>query len=339
MTVDTVHQLLGTAHEERVSAIADAVLAKDAKQALEILGDVVNQGQQLGELLDQLIEYWRDLMVVNTAGIKGQSVSVSSARRSILEQHAKQTNLDTILAGMDILVATKSRLRFSSHTRPLMEMAMVRLCQLDDLLPIGQIAQLLAKDGAATIARSPAPAVNTGVSSTSEKKKIDRTDESGISSISIELNDNSVGEVFQQLLSRVGFAVQSDLRKANSTAISGPNSLVIRVARRYNVPGSVFTDVARMSKVEETLSGIVGQPCRIRVEWTDDAPEAATQAGKSAAAMAMGQQRLQRAELLQIPFVKRVADVLGAQIVRADDGFGAAAKPVAADSPEVTEGE
>src|SRR5205823_4661753 len=32
LTVDTVHQLLGTAHEERVMAIASAVLARDAKQ-------------------------------------------------------------------------------------------------------------------------------------------------------------------------------------------------------------------------------------------------------------------------------------------------------------------
>ena len=119
LTVDTVHQLLGTAHEERVTAIAGAALAKDAKQVLESLNDIVNQGQQLGELLDQLIEYWRDLMVVNSAGLAGQTVSVSSARRSLLEQHAKAASLDTILAGMDILVTAKSRIcaKVSQHTR------------------------------------------------------------------------------------------------------------------------------------------------------------------------------------------------------------------------------
>src|SRR5476651_1518223 len=37
LTVDTVHQLLGTAHEERVTALAGAVLTKDAKQVLDIL--------------------------------------------------------------------------------------------------------------------------------------------------------------------------------------------------------------------------------------------------------------------------------------------------------------
>jgi DNA polymerase-3 subunit gamma/tau len=56
LTVATAHQLLGTAHEEHVTAIAGAVLGKDAKKVLEFLNEIANQGQQLGEVLDQLIE-------------------------------------------------------------------------------------------------------------------------------------------------------------------------------------------------------------------------------------------------------------------------------------------
>jgi DNA polymerase III subunit gamma/tau len=336
LTVDTVHQLLGTAHEERVIAIAEAIIAKDTRKSLEILGEIVNQGQQLGELLDQLIEYWRDLMVVNTAGLKGQSVSVSSARHPILEQHAKQVKLDSILAGMDILVAAKARMRFSAHTRPLMEMALVRLCQLDDLLPIGQIAEWLAKEGTAPPKASGAPAAATVI----EKKKLAPEPEVNLAGIPLRLQEDSVGDVFQQLLSKSGFALQSDLRKVNLAAISGPNSLVFHVSRRYNASGSLFNDPARLSKVEDTLAAIVGQPCKIRIQWTDDAPETTAGAGKSQSALALGQQRSQRAELLQIPLVKKVADVLGGQIIRADEGFGAAARTAAAaETEETNEGE
>ena len=67
LTVDQVHQLLGTANDERVTSLATAVLEHDARKALELLGEAASQGLQLGELLDQLIEYWRDLMVVNCA--------------------------------------------------------------------------------------------------------------------------------------------------------------------------------------------------------------------------------------------------------------------------------
>jgi DNA polymerase-3 subunit gamma/tau len=242
LTVDTVHQLLGTAHEERVTALAGAALAKDAKQALDLLNDIVNQGQQLGELLDQMIEYWRDLMVVNSAGLAGQSVSVSSARRETLQQHANQASLDTILAGMDILVTAKSRMHRSSQVRAIFEMALVRLCQLDDLLPISQIAQWLAKEGAAPPTKATRP--TSFARPEAEKKKL--TPENGTISSQIRLpfNEESVSAIWQQLLVESGFAIQADLRKANSPAISGPNALVIRVSRRYNIPGSLFQDAS-----------------------------------------------------------------------------------------------
>jgi DNA polymerase-3 subunit gamma/tau len=339
LTVDTVHQLLGTAHEERVTAIADAVLAKDAKKVLEILTEIVNQGQQLGELLDQLIAYWRDLMVVNSAGIAGQSVSVSSARRNILETHAKQTNLDTILAGMDILVTAKTRMRFSNHPRALIEMALVRLCQLADLVPIGQIAQWLAKEGASPAPRpkSAAPPIAAGNSVEPEKKKV-IPDTNGTSErIPLVFQEDSVSEIMQQLISDSGFAIQSELRKINSAAISGPNALVFRVSRRYNTAGSAFSDSARLTKMAETLSAIVARAVKIQVEWIDE--PAQTPDAKSAAALAAGTQRQLRAGLLQIPFVKKVAEVLGAQIIRADEGFGVPARPAAAESEETSEGE
>jgi DNA polymerase III subunit gamma/tau len=342
LTVDTVHQLLGTAHEERVMAMAGAVLAKDAKQVLELLNDIVNQGQQLGELLDQLIEYWRDLMVVNSAGLAGQSVSVSSARRAGLEQHAKQANLDTIVTGMDILVTAKMRMRNSSHSRALLEMALVRLCQLDNLLPIAQIAQFLSKEGGSLPTRSKpaAPAPIPAKSAETEKKKLTHDNNGTSDQPRLDLSDQALPAIWQQILDISGLAVQAELRRVKSTAISAPNSLVLKVSRRYNGSGSLFQDPARLAKVEEALSQIVGQPCKLRVEWTDD-PTDSPSAGKSPAAASVGQQRQQRAELMQIPLVKKVTEILNAQIIKADDGFGAlsATKPEGAESEVPSEDE
>ena len=79
VTVDQVHHLLGTAHLDRVVALAAAIFERDAKKTLQLFGDACDQGLQLGELLDQLIEYWRDLLVVHLAGAEAQNVSVPRA--------------------------------------------------------------------------------------------------------------------------------------------------------------------------------------------------------------------------------------------------------------------
>src|SRR5262249_43702479 len=51
LTADQVHQMLGTAGDDRVVALADAVLSQNARAALELLEDAAVSGLQLGELL------------------------------------------------------------------------------------------------------------------------------------------------------------------------------------------------------------------------------------------------------------------------------------------------
>src|SRR5262249_59962464 len=116
-TVDSVHQLLGTANEDRIVALAGTVLAKDTPKALALLAEAADQGVQLGELLDQLAEYWRDLMVVSCAGADGQVLSVSGPPPAELVRRAQGLDTDTILAGMDVIVSAKNRLRARSEER------------------------------------------------------------------------------------------------------------------------------------------------------------------------------------------------------------------------------
>src|SRR5262249_45954287 len=152
------------------------------------------------------------------------------------------------------------------------------------------------------------------------------------------LTAESLPTIWQQLLTDSGFATQAELRRGGVPAISGPNGLVMAVSRRYNVSGSIFADSARLGKVQEMLCRIAGASWTLRVEWVDETPEAANSPRSSPAAQAMGQQRMQRAEMMQIPFVKRAADVLGAQIMRADEGFGSVAPSAETDAAEESAG-
>ena len=148
LTADQVRQMLGMAGDDRVLALAEAVVARDAAAALAVLDETAQGGLQMGELVDQMLAYWRDLMVVQCAGDQARDLSVPSRCRPDLQRQAKALTLDAVLAGLDVLSATRNRLRDSSHGRTLVEMALVRLCRLSDLLPVGRLAQLLAAPGA-----------------------------------------------------------------------------------------------------------------------------------------------------------------------------------------------
>src|SRR5262249_27960824 len=143
LTAEQVHQLLGTAGDDRVIALAEAVFAHDPKKALELLDEYLLGALQLGELVDQMIRYWRDLMVAHCAGAEGPDLSVHARHRDLLLAQAKSVHLDTLLAGLDILSATKARMLKSAHGRTLVEMALVRLGRLEDLVPLSTLTQLV----------------------------------------------------------------------------------------------------------------------------------------------------------------------------------------------------
>ncbi len=334
-----VHELLGTAHEERVAALAAAIGARDAKSALAQLDDIVNKGQQVGELLDQLIEYWRDLMIVQAAGIEGQALSVSSKFQEALRKQAESQSADTILAGLEILVAAKNRLRNTSHGRVVMEIALVRLCQLVDLVPLSQLAEFLGREGAApprtnTVAASRPHSSQETPSSSVEKKKPD--DEAAAPTKLIPFGPDNGSAILQQLIAESGFAIGSQLRRVVSVAISAPNTLVLRFPERYNQQSEPFLEGARRTEVIEGLRKITGRQCDLRIEFVSDAGNGQVASGPASEPPAQRARR-QRAELLKLPLVGKAVDLLDAQIVGADDDFGQseAAKPM----PTLSSGE
>jgi len=336
LTVDRVHELLGTAHEERVAEIAAAVIDRDAKRVLDILGQVVDKGQQLGELLDQLIEYWRDLLVVNCAGVDGQLLSVTGKNRQALAQQAQKLSTDTILAGLDVLANAKTRLRGTSHGRVVLEIALVRLCNLENLVSLSQLAQTIANGTAVSGVPAPSPRAGNTAAVAPEKKKVE--DNAVTTGETVELRPENLGAIRQQLVTKAGLTIGNELRRVISLAISAPNTLVFQVPSRYNLRDDQVFEGKRRAEIEELTTAVVGQPCQVRVEIVADPAH-----GQTATAAIVPDEaphvkaRRQRAEVMQMPLVAKAAAVLGAQIVGVDDDFGkelpATTGPVA-DLPE-----
>src|SRR5262249_14865799 len=146
---------------------------------------------------------------------------------------------DTILAGLDVLAATKARMRNSNHGRVLLEMALVRLGRLDDLLPLGQIAEMLSGAGAPPAAGAPRPTPRAATAEPPDaaKKKFPAASEVAPAPAGpIPLSAETLPRVWQELLAQAGPLLASELERAEFPAISGPNTLVLRFPLRYNQP-------------------------------------------------------------------------------------------------------
>jgi hypothetical protein len=76
---------------------------------------------------------------------------------------------------------------------------------------------------------------------------------------------------------------------------------------------------------------MTGQSCQLRVEGVSGSPPGESPEAADDPANPPSRYRRQRAEAVQEPLLKRAIDVLGAQIVHLDEGFGTA--PTAAGGP------
>jgi DNA polymerase-3 subunit gamma/tau len=336
LTADAVHHLLGTAGDDRVASLAAAVLEKDAKTALELLDEACLGGLQLGELVDQLIAYWRDLMVVQCAGTEGRDLSVPSRHRAALEKQAKALGLDTVLAGLEILNAARGRLRGSNHARTLVEMALVRLGRLDDLVSLAQMAQWVSQRPAdpapapagRTSRPAPAPSSTPAAPPESVKKKAPTDGPDTAPNGPAGLTAETLSAVWAQVVNNVGGILARDLEKGEGPAISGPNSLVLRFPATYNHSREHCQDPTRVAQVEAALRTITGRPWSFRVEALGAAAAAPlAPPGAPAEQTPSRPRRNPRDEAEKLPLIQRAREVLGATVQRVDEGFGEAPEP------------
>jgi len=143
LTAADVHRLLGTAGDDRLIEIVDSLVERQGHAALVSLDRALADGVQLGELVDQLLNYVRDLMVLG-AGAEGVGLlAVSEPRRSTLADQAQRWGLPTIVAALQILSDTKTRMFRTTSARAIAEMALVRISLLEDLEELGQLIREL----------------------------------------------------------------------------------------------------------------------------------------------------------------------------------------------------
>jgi DNA polymerase-3 subunit gamma/tau len=322
LTVEQVHGLLGTAGEDRMIELAAAVLEHDPARALALLAQAADEGLQLGELLDQLIGYWRDLMVVQCTGDESQILSVAARRRSKLHEQAKALKLDTILAGLDVLNNAKGRMRFSNQGRLLLEMALVRLGRLDDLASLSQIAQWIGQ--APKTAGTAASAVRATPPEAEKKKPVATPAEPSADSL-LPLSEESLPTIWQQILGKTPPVFAGLLVKAGLPAISGPNSLVLRFPAGYTHELEYCGDVSRVARMEDELAQIIGRRCKLRVELAPDSQPALPPSTNDE-----GPRSRPRGKRSDVPLdvvTKRAMEVLEAHLLQRDDDFSASNSP------------
>ena len=314
LTAADVHALVGTAASGRIDALVRHLANRDAAAALAELDAAVAEGVDVGQLMDQLIGYFRDALV---AAVGGSAENYLHATSSQVEQVAgvgRQFGLETLLAVMQVLDQALIRMRQSTHNRTLAEMAIVRICHLENLDELATIADGL-RGGAAAAATGPV------------KKKLDDVSGVGTACVSgpaaagletqavahVALTPESVAAVWQQALATMNDMVADQAGLCESVTLAGPRKLVVAFKPKYAAFKQSCERPEQAAKLERAVAAIIGEP--VRVEFTViDGP---ADEGLVPPPRAVSPRQLM-AEKSQHPLVRRAIELFDATPIRVD---------------------
>ena len=144
ITTADVNQLLGTAPDERLLDLSINLLTGQRNLVLAALESAFADGVQIGNLTDQMIAFFRDLMILASGADSVALSSISEGRRSHMHELAIRWGLSRIVSAMQILGDAKGKMSRASQSRPYLELALIRISLLEDLQSIAGLAKLLS---------------------------------------------------------------------------------------------------------------------------------------------------------------------------------------------------
>ncbi len=136
---DDVHRMLGTAGDDRLLELFDAIIEHRPGEVLSQLDTAFGLGVQPGELMDQCIGYVRDLMVTLSGGTDVSLSSVANRHREMLMKQASRLGMHSVMAAFQILSGSKNQMFRSTFARTVLEMGMVQLSLLENLTAISEL--------------------------------------------------------------------------------------------------------------------------------------------------------------------------------------------------------
>ena len=146
ITAQDVHAMLGSCGAEQLAALLEAIADRNAGAALHEVDRAVARGVDPGQLAEQLAGLYRDLLAVH-AGCSADLLLHSLAEdMERLQEMAERLGMSALLASLQILDESLARMRQSPLARTLMDVAVVRLCRMQELNDLAEWCEQL-RDG------------------------------------------------------------------------------------------------------------------------------------------------------------------------------------------------
>jgi len=310
LTGQVLEEILGLPDQDMVVALVDALAGGQVAEALGHTAALLNHGIAQDQLIEVLIEYFRQLMLIGACGRDSELVDLSDEAAVVAAGRAEKFDA----AGLVYMIALCENLqrsaKLSANPRAMLDAVVVRLALAEKM---ADVTALLAG-----VVAKPTPVIPD------TKKKVIAaalplvTPPPVKSPVLSQEAQGDPGGVWSCLLDAVsdkpamGWARHLTLRE-----LDGETARVAVMPGQRDIHG--FVNTRRREQLAALLKPIIGRPIRVELDSApvsgDDAPPM-PRSGRGAAAGGREQlSQADRARVMELPLVKRVMEVFDATLM------------------------
>ena len=164
-----VLSMFGLTSRSQILSLTGAVLAGEIETALRELNDLSRNGKDLGRLLSDLLNHFRNLLIYQVSGGDLKLLEASEAEAAALAEQCKSVTPEALTRIMEVLANCEGRFRDVASKKILIEISLLKAIQARNAVDIDAVLEQLQqlRNGAGSniaVSAAPTPAALTAAS-------------------------------------------------------------------------------------------------------------------------------------------------------------------------------
>jgi DNA polymerase-3 subunit gamma/tau len=156
-----VLSMFGLTAQSQLLEMSRAILAGEIEPALRQLNDLAKNGKDLGRLVSDLLNHFRNLLIFQVSRGDLNMLEVSETEASALKDQSKMASAEGLTRIMEVLADAEMRLRDAASKKILVEVALLKSIEARNALSIDSVLkqlQALREGSGSDVVSIPVPA-------------------------------------------------------------------------------------------------------------------------------------------------------------------------------------
>ncbi|MEP7037107.1 MAG: hypothetical protein ABI891_02085, partial [Acidobacteriota bacterium] len=143
--VQDVTVALGIASAEMMTRTAQAIADNKPVEVLKIIDELIGRGQDLRNFSRDLLAFFRDLLIFKMAGDAENLLDTTILSRDELQKFSEPFTEGDLIRFFNSLSETEPKLREAIQPRYVLELGLIKLVEMQRVMPIEKLLERLAK--------------------------------------------------------------------------------------------------------------------------------------------------------------------------------------------------